>query len=141
MAGPLLRPAGEPWPVCTVAHPKGTGHLLSDVRLRRRIQDGARGRDFTEDQQRRLDAMKAADHVRTFATTTPCRCRPSRSCPRGRSRIWWGRRARICSRSYMGDLSIAPGWKVGGFASWHLTDPAPVDCQVCGTAMRRHSDM
>ncbi|MFI7238424.1 hypothetical protein [Streptomyces cyaneofuscatus] len=36
---------------------------------------------------------------------------------------------------YMSDLSIAPGWKVGGFASWHLTDPAPVDCQVCGTAM------
>ncbi|MEU7297296.1 hypothetical protein AB0A76_29560 [Streptomyces exfoliatus] len=36
---------------------------------------------------------------------------------------------------YMGDLSIAPGWKVGGFASWHLTDPARVDCEVCGTPM------
>ncbi|MGA5195721.1 hypothetical protein [Streptomyces exfoliatus] len=36
---------------------------------------------------------------------------------------------------YMGDLSIAPGWKVGGFASWHLTDPARVDCAVCGTPM------
>jgi len=35
----------------------------------------------------------------------------------------------------MSDLSIAPGWKVGGFASWHLTDPAPVDCEVCGAAM------
>ncbi|MGW1206548.1 hypothetical protein [Streptomyces cyaneofuscatus] len=31
--------------------------------------------------------------------------------------------------------SPAPDWKVGGFASWHLTDPAPVDCPVCGTAM------
>ncbi|MFD5140583.1 hypothetical protein ACFWMX_30795 [Streptomyces sp. NPDC058378] len=37
--------------------------------------------------------------------------------------------------NYMSDLSIAPGWKVGGFASWHLTDPAPVDCEVCGAAM------
>ncbi|WP_232542823.1 hypothetical protein [Streptomyces sp. QHH-9511] len=36
---------------------------------------------------------------------------------------------------YMGDLSIAPGWKVGGFASWHLTDPAPVDCAACGAPM------
>ncbi|MGA5068299.1 hypothetical protein ACPB9E_31755 [Streptomyces exfoliatus] len=36
---------------------------------------------------------------------------------------------------YMGDLSISPGWKVGGFASWHLTDPARVDCAVCGTPM------
>ncbi|MFF0558864.1 hypothetical protein [Streptomyces sp. NPDC004266] len=36
---------------------------------------------------------------------------------------------------YMGDLSIAPGWKAGGFASWHLTDPAPVDCEACGTPM------
>ncbi|MET9624727.1 hypothetical protein ABZZ37_28710 [Streptomyces sp. NPDC006464] len=36
---------------------------------------------------------------------------------------------------YRSDLSIAPGWKVGGFASWHLTDPAPVDCASCGTPM------
>lgn len=35
---------------------------------------------------------------------------------------------------YQSDLSIAPGWKAGGFASWHLTDPAPMDC-VCGQAM------
>ncbi|MFF9685744.1 hypothetical protein [Streptomyces sp. NPDC014623] len=37
--------------------------------------------------------------------------------------------------TYMSDLSIAPGRKAGGFASWHLTDPAPVDCGVCGAAM------
>ncbi|MFC8717850.1 hypothetical protein [Kitasatospora sp. NPDC057198] len=37
---------------------------------------------------------------------------------------------------YQEDLSIPPGWRVGGFASWHATDPYPVDCPVCGTAMR-----
>ncbi|MFJ2477856.1 hypothetical protein ACIOWI_33630 [Streptomyces sp. NPDC087659] len=36
---------------------------------------------------------------------------------------------------YMSDLSLAPGWKVGGYASRHLTDPAPVDCPRCATSM------
>ncbi|MEV7946492.1 hypothetical protein AB0O74_05880 [Streptomyces rubiginosohelvolus] len=256
VAGPLLWPAGEPWPVCTVAHPKGTGHLLSDVRLRRRIQDGARGRDFTEDEQRRLDAMKAADHVPDLrdddalpmlaVAQLSTRDVPDLVGPEGQDLLqvfWcpfeahgpdrtidvvlkWRRSADVgtvlapqpeppvagreecvpttcvvhpeqvveheylglldeglqeevsaweeglldedddddyedgpssaasyatyeeyeaamaAARAeepdeidYMSDLSIAPGWKVGGFASWHLTDPAPVDCQVCGTAM------
>ncbi|WP_433201589.1 hypothetical protein ACQP00_30795 [Dactylosporangium sp. CS-047395] len=33
------------------------------------------------------------------------------------------------------DLSLAPGWKVGGFANWSLTDPQPMDCSACGTPM------
>ncbi|MFI0822444.1 hypothetical protein ACH4TX_43275 [Streptomyces sp. NPDC021098] len=37
--------------------------------------------------------------------------------------------------SYTGDLSIAPGWKVGGFATWGLTGPARIDCS-CGVHMR-----
>ncbi|WP_212823874.1 hypothetical protein [Polymorphospora rubra] len=37
--------------------------------------------------------------------------------------------------NYQVDLSLAPGWKVGGFANWSLTDWHPVDCTVCGTAM------
>ena len=37
--------------------------------------------------------------------------------------------------SYQYDLSLAPGWKVGGFANWSLTDPHPMDCAECGTAM------
>ncbi|GAB3836850.1 hypothetical protein GCM10029963_77980 [Micromonospora andamanensis] len=37
--------------------------------------------------------------------------------------------------NYQFDLSLAPGWKVGGFANWSLTDPHPVDCPECGTAM------
>ncbi|GIF99994.1 hypothetical protein [Catellatospora citrea] len=40
------------------------------------------------------------------------------------------------AHSYQFDLSIAPGWKLGGFASWHLTDPHPVDCGECGEPMR-----
>lgn len=38
-------------------------------------------------------------------------------------------------RSYQLDFSLAPGWKVGGFANWSLTDPHPVDCAQCGAAM------
>ncbi|MEU8264204.1 hypothetical protein AB0C02_26715 [Micromonospora sp. NPDC048999] len=37
--------------------------------------------------------------------------------------------------TYQLDLSLAPGWKVGGFANWSLTDPQPMDCVECGTAM------
>ncbi|MDZ5447888.1 hypothetical protein U2F26_35220 [Micromonospora sp. 4G57] len=38
-------------------------------------------------------------------------------------------------RSYQFDLSLAPGWKAGGFANWSLTDPHPMTCADCGTAM------
>lgn len=237
-------------------HPKGTGHLLSDVRSRRRIQDDARGRDFTEDEQRLLDAMKTADHVPDFrdddalpmlaVAQLSTQDVPDLVGPEGQDLLqvfWcpfeahgpdrtidvvlkWRRSADVgtvltpqpeppvagreecvptmcvvhpeqvveheylglldeglqeevsaweeglldedddddyeegpssaasyatyeeyeaamaAARAeepeeidYMSDLSIAPGWKVGGFASWHLTDPAPVDCRVCGTAM------
>jgi hypothetical protein len=36
--------------------------------------------------------------------------------------------------SYQFDLSIPPGWKVGGFASWHVTGPQEVICE-CGRQM------
>ncbi|MEU3620193.1 hypothetical protein ABZ725_49170 [Streptomyces sp. NPDC006872] len=36
---------------------------------------------------------------------------------------------------YQYDLSIPPGWRVGGFASWHATDPYPMDCWTCATPM------
>uniref|UniRef100_A0AAU2VR31 DUF1963 domain-containing protein n=1 Tax=Streptomyces sp. NBC_00008 TaxID=2903610 RepID=A0AAU2VR31_9ACTN len=36
---------------------------------------------------------------------------------------------------YQYDLSIPPGWRVGGFASWHATDPFPMDCGTCATPM------
>ncbi|MFF3018240.1 hypothetical protein [Streptomyces sp. NPDC057939] len=34
---------------------------------------------------------------------------------------------------YASHLSVAPGWKVGGWPSWGYTDPAPRPCSVCGT--------
>ncbi|MEV7929049.1 hypothetical protein [Kitasatospora sp. NPDC088779] len=37
---------------------------------------------------------------------------------------------------YQYDLSIPPGWRVGGYASWHLTDPYAMDCLACGTPMQ-----
>jgi hypothetical protein len=39
------------------------------------------------------------------------------------------------SIDYQFDLSLAPGFKVGGFANWSLTDPHPMNCADCGTAM------
>lgn len=36
---------------------------------------------------------------------------------------------------YQNDLSLAPGWKIGGYANWSLTDPHPMDCAICGAAM------
>ncbi|MEV7323949.1 hypothetical protein [Streptomyces sp. NPDC093970] len=36
---------------------------------------------------------------------------------------------------YQYDLSIPPGWRAGGFASWHVTDPYPMDCPACATPM------
>ncbi|WP_406016128.1 hypothetical protein OG520_37675 [Streptomyces sp. NBC_00984] len=36
---------------------------------------------------------------------------------------------------YQYDLSIPPGWRVGGFPSWHATDPSPMDCLTCATPL------
>ncbi|MFD3663876.1 hypothetical protein ACFWVF_25380 [Streptomyces sp. NPDC058659] len=257
VAGPLLWPADEPWPVCTAVHPKGTGHLLSDVRARRRIQDEARGRDFTDEERRLLDGMTRGTHAPDLRDEDPlpmlavaqlyARDVPDLAGPEGHDLLqvfWcpfevhgpertidvelrWRRSADVgavlapqpeppvagreecvptscvvhpeqvveheylgllgddlqeeiaeweeglldeeddeeedaydssspanyatyeeyeaamaAARAqepeeidYMSDLSIAPGWKTGGFASWHLTDPRPVDCPACGTAM------
>ncbi|SNY31434.1 hypothetical protein [Paractinoplanes atraurantiacus] len=37
---------------------------------------------------------------------------------------------------YDDDLSVAPGWKAGGFASWSLSDWHAVDCATCGSPMK-----
>ncbi|WNF31384.1 hypothetical protein RI138_22510 [Streptomyces sp. C11-1] len=36
---------------------------------------------------------------------------------------------------YRNELSVAPGWKVGGWTRWGLTDPVPRLCPACGTEM------
>ncbi|WP_328963280.1 hypothetical protein [Streptomyces virginiae] len=37
--------------------------------------------------------------------------------------------------TYQCDLSVAPGWKVGGHAAWNLTGPGTMDCEACGCPM------
>ncbi|MFG2233226.1 hypothetical protein ACGFNX_25010 [Streptomyces sp. NPDC048723] len=37
--------------------------------------------------------------------------------------------------TYQSDLSVAPGWKVGGHAAWNLTGPGTMDCDACGCPM------
>ncbi|MEV6246782.1 hypothetical protein AB0M38_11345 [Streptomyces sp. NPDC051742] len=235
LAGPLLWPADEPWPVCVAKHPKGRGHRLDDVRLGRRILAEARGRGFSDEERRRLDAIKPGQHAPDLRDEDPLpllavaqlytRDIPDLVGPEGHDllQVFWcpfevhgpdrtidvvlrwrrsrevgdvlthqpeppvaGREECVPTRcvlhpeqvveheylgllseelqdavadweeglsdeeeddeeddedkeeyevDYMSDLSIAPGWKVGGFASWHLTDPARVDCAVCGTPM------
>ncbi|MGQ4484962.1 hypothetical protein ACN6LM_006340 [Streptomyces sp. SAS_281] len=34
---------------------------------------------------------------------------------------------------YTSELSVAPGWKIGGWTRWGLTDPMPRRCPECGT--------
>ena len=36
---------------------------------------------------------------------------------------------------YIDELSVAPGWKVGGWPPWGLTDPVGRFCVACGAAM------
>jgi hypothetical protein len=36
---------------------------------------------------------------------------------------------------YLNELSVAPGWKVGGWPPWGLTDPATRCCAACGAGM------
>jgi hypothetical protein len=36
---------------------------------------------------------------------------------------------------YARALGCLPGWKAGGWPSWHLTDLVPIDCP-CGSRMR-----
>jgi hypothetical protein len=38
-------------------------------------------------------------------------------------------------RPYGWGRSITTGWKVGGYASWTLTDPMAMECENCGSSM------
>ncbi|WP_326586042.1 hypothetical protein [Streptomyces sp. NBC_01294] len=44
--------------------------------------------------------------------------------------------ARARGTEYHRTLACRPGWKVGGWPSWHLTNRMRVDCGVCGAGMR-----
>ena len=230
VAGPMLWPADEPWPMCTAVHPKGTGHLLADVRLARRIHAASEGRKKTEKEIALLATLRDGLHDPGIGDADPipmlaaaqlwARDIPDLTGPPGYDllQVFWcpfeahgpdasvdvalkWRRSQdigavlgeqpeplvvgspecvpqpcdlhpeqIVEHEYLGllpedlqeaiatweeelleedeqeaeadfpteyssDLSLAPGWKVGGFATWHLTYPRTVDCTVCGTSM------
>ncbi|MFI5982207.1 hypothetical protein ACIBEA_15140 [Streptomyces sp. NPDC051555] len=235
VAGPMLWPADEPWPVCTAVHPKGKGYRTADVRLARRIEADARGRTKTDTELQDLTRLQPATHAPEIHDEDPipllaiaqlwARDVPDLRGPEGYDllQVFWcpfeahgptqsvdvvlkwrraadtrgtlseqpepvvvGRQECVPDRcvvhpeqvteheyidllpadlrdaidawqedlldedededeenddhdpfgiEYGSALSIAPGWKVGGFATWHATDPRPVDCQVCGTPM------
>lgn len=241
MGGPLSWPAGEPWPVCTAAHAKGTGYRTADLRAERRGDPAPRGSKrirrapgiadddpipllaaaqlFARDvpdlpagpggadllqvlwcpfevhgPDRTIDVVlkwRRAAEIRDVladqpepeivgrreCVPSPCVLDPEQVMEHEYADLlsdelreavdaWeeeqldleeaaladeepWGSyathaefEAAMAARpappetySYQHDLSIAPGWKVGGYASWHLTDPARVDCGSCGTPM------
>ncbi|MFF2353355.1 hypothetical protein ACFVVL_26630 [Kitasatospora sp. NPDC058115] len=37
---------------------------------------------------------------------------------------------------YQYELSVAPGWKTGGWGPWSFCDPSPMPCPTCGTEYR-----
>jgi hypothetical protein len=43
--------------------------------------------------------------------------------------------APVLESVYRGELSVAPGWKVGGWPQWGPTDPVARPCPACGTGM------
>ncbi|MEU9421007.1 hypothetical protein [Streptomyces sp. NPDC048272] len=46
----------------------------------------------------------------------------------------WDSSYAVAPEEFYGDhLSIAPGWKAGGWTRWGLTDPMPRICSECGT--------
>jgi hypothetical protein len=46
-----------------------------------------------------------------------------------------GSHATVPEEFYRNSLSVAPGWKVGGWPFWGPTDPTPRQCTACGTDM------
>jgi hypothetical protein len=55
--------------------------------------------------------------------------------PRGlRERILGWQRGQEVVYQYA--LAVAPGWKVGGHASWSFSDPSPMYCGECGSVVR-----
>ncbi|MFJ2441230.1 hypothetical protein ACIOWG_12370 [Streptomyces sp. NPDC087658] len=233
VGGPLLWPAREQWPVCTVRHDRNTGERLADVRSRRRILDEAWRRDPrrgpSEADREILDGLERGKNSLGIEDVDPIpllsvaqfftRDFPGLSSPDGCDLLqffWcpfeahgsrrtvdvylkWRRAEDVADPlpdmpepevvgnadyvpnpcvltpervveheyvellseelqerigeweeeqydeeegdgdgeglTYQHDLSIPPGWRIGGYASWPLTGPAPVRCS-CGSSMR-----
>jgi hypothetical protein len=116
---------------CPLRHPD----LMWNPRVRLRWRAGA-------DVTRPLDAVPAPAAVEEEHVPVPCVVRPEqvREYQYGgllpadldaRITAW----ERDTGVSYQYDLSLSPGWKVGGFANWSLTEGRGRTCAACGAAM------
>ncbi|MFE2042508.1 hypothetical protein ACFXAZ_16590 [Streptomyces sp. NPDC059477] len=75
VGGPLLWPADEPWPVCTIPHKRGSGYRLTDVLREREILERAWQRDPrngpTAEESDILAGFKRGRHAPHLADTDP----------------------------------------------------------------------
>ena len=74
VGGPLLWPADEPWPVCTIPHKRGSGYRYSEVVREREIRELARRRDPrgpTPEEAQELAGFKRGRHAPHLADTDP----------------------------------------------------------------------
>ncbi|WP_240653916.1 hypothetical protein [Streptomyces sp. AcE210] len=74
VGGPLLWPADEPWPMCTVPHERGSGFRYADVLRKREILEQARQRDPagpTAEESEFIDSVQAGPHAPHLADTDP----------------------------------------------------------------------
>jgi hypothetical protein len=120
---------------CPLDHPAEECNPRVRLRWRRSAEVGVR-----------LDAAPEPPVVNANYLPTPCVVHPEQvreyqyigALPKeldDRVTAWEEAWEQETGRSYQGDLSLAPGWKVAGFASWALTDPYPMNCAECGAAM------
>ncbi|WP_078489747.1 hypothetical protein [Streptomyces bikiniensis] len=121
-----------PWPVCTEAHPHGRGRRPGDVHREREVLAAARAREPYEGLRDRIDAWEEALEEEAELREDEEDEEDEGDGERGDGE--YGEDSGPVSSPY--DLSIPPGRRVGGYASWNVTDPYPMDCAVRATPLR-----
>ncbi|MFI1074071.1 hypothetical protein [Streptomyces puniciscabiei] len=74
VGGPMLWPADEPWPVCTVPHKRHSGHRYGDVLREREITERAQRRDArgtTPEEDRELAGFRRGRPAPHLTETDP----------------------------------------------------------------------
>jgi hypothetical protein len=183
VGGPLLWPAGEPWPVCPGPHlvpqsclsvplnaqptENSPNAMIPVAQLFLRDLPEAADRPGFEGTDRLQVLWCPIDHpgtyvpeVRVFWWPTTSIADHLRSKPPEPSQVQELYVPRPCvvypeavselpsplelpeelqgvveSPRYQYELSVAPGWKLGGWAPWSFSDPFPLICQSCGATM------
>ncbi|MEV7805170.1 hypothetical protein AB0O28_19685 [Microbispora sp. NPDC088329] len=106
IGGPLLWPAGEAWPTCDapILDVAGDFNQWRPDSPRPCVLHSERVTEYPYSEELPEDIEAAVDE--------------------------WDEETR---GDYQSLLSIAPGCKIGGWESWHLTDMYELPCTVCGT--------